>query len=287
MTSAPPPAIRPQQNMDLNLDMLQDKALPQQRGDVVQAQSSRPQSTVYRPHEEHNRPVNSVLHSTTKVPPKRPLPQDATDDNYSRPAAPRNAPSHQNDGHQPKRRRTSEKFDGHSDGIAESQPKMTAPPIRQSSIRQKVREFRMWIYHRLLCTDIHRTYQRSLSFLVGTAMHRSQPAFREQLSSLNTISPSQHIQWIWLRYRKPRYLSPQIPAMVMPSTRPQRDLAKLRKGPRANRPPNQLPSPHLGIRMGIVLSSQKSTPTRRTMTRMLGKTLSRCPGRTPPTFESS
>lgn len=135
LTGAPPPAIRPQQNADLTLEMLQDK----QRGDVAQTQASR------RPNDDHNRPVNSVLHNTTKVPPKRPLPQDAVDESHSRPGTQRNAPSHQNDGHQPKRRRTSENFDGHGDSMAEAQPKMTAPPIRQSGIRQKVRESRMCI----------------------------------------------------------------------------------------------------------------------------------------------
>jgi hypothetical protein len=132
LTGAPPPAIRPQPNMDLAIDMLQDKAPTQQRSDTA-----RTQSTAYRPHEELGRSTNSALHNTSKAPPKRPLPQDAIDENHSRPATQRNAPA-PHDSHQAKRRRTSEIADGRSDN-PEPQPKMTAPPIRQSSIRQKVR----------------------------------------------------------------------------------------------------------------------------------------------------
>lgn len=163
LTGAPPPAIRPQPNMDLTLDMLQDKALPQQRADVVQAQAPRTQSTVYRSQDDHSRPVNSVLHNTTKVPPKRPLPQDAAEENHSRPATQRNPPSH-HDGHQPKRRRTSENVDGHGDNVTEPQPKMTAPPIRQSTIRQKVRGPRLCaIIDFVVLTSAGRANQVNLS----------------------------------------------------------------------------------------------------------------------------
>jgi hypothetical protein len=68
LTGAPPPAIRPQTNMDLTLDMLQEKALPQPRGDIVQAQAPRTQPNAYRPYEEHGRSVNSVLHNAAKAP---------------------------------------------------------------------------------------------------------------------------------------------------------------------------------------------------------------------------
>ena len=139
LIGAPPPAIRPQSNMDLTLDMLQEKALPQQRGDIVQAQAPRTQPNAYRPYEEHGRSVNSVLHNAAKAPPKRPHPQDAIDESHSRPTTQRNQPPpYNNDSHQPKRRKTSETVDSHNDNMTESQPKMTAPPIRQSTVRQKV-----------------------------------------------------------------------------------------------------------------------------------------------------
>ncbi|KUJ16750.1 uncharacterized protein LY89DRAFT_645645 [Mollisia scopiformis] len=136
-TRAPPPAVRPQPSVDLGSSMLQEKALPPvppQRGDFGQSKASRVNPATQRPQEDMSRSVNSTLHSTAKVPPKRPLPQD-NEDHHVRPALQRIGPSYQQE-HQSKRRRTSEDFDDDED-MTEDHPKMTAPPIRQSSIRQK------------------------------------------------------------------------------------------------------------------------------------------------------
>lgn len=137
LTGAPPPAIRPQANRDLTLDMLQEKVPAQQRSDAAQPQAARTQPTTYRAQEDNGRAPNPMLLNSSKVPPKRPLPQETGDDSHSRPATQRNPPAY-HDGHQAKRRRTSELADGRADN-SEAHPKMTAPPIRQSNIRQKVR----------------------------------------------------------------------------------------------------------------------------------------------------
>ncbi len=137
-TKAPPPAARPQPSLDLGQSVLQEKSLPPapvQRGDLSQPKPPRMNPTGQRPHEDLGRSVNSVLHNTNKAPPKRPLQQDL-DDHHSRPAVQRNAPPYQNEP-QLKRRKTDEDFDD-DDDMTENQPKMTAPPIRQSGIRQKV-----------------------------------------------------------------------------------------------------------------------------------------------------
>jgi hypothetical protein len=137
-TRAPPPAARPQpSNGDLNLALLQDMALPPGPAQRDLGQSkARMNSTVHRLQEDLGRSVNSVLHNTAKVPPKRPLQQDA-DDHHSRPTLQRNGPSYQHNEPHTKRRKTSEGFDDNDD-MTETQPKMTAPPIRNSSVRQKV-----------------------------------------------------------------------------------------------------------------------------------------------------
>ncbi|QSZ33630.1 hypothetical protein DSL72_005198 [Monilinia vaccinii-corymbosi] len=110
---APPPAIRPQQNADQWLE----KSLPPvppQRGDLGgQAKAAR---------------IN-----TAKAPPKRPLLEN--NEEAARPAMQRNGPSNNGD-IRSKRQRTNEYLD-EEDELTESHPKMTAPPIRQSSIRSK------------------------------------------------------------------------------------------------------------------------------------------------------
>ncbi|KAH8597114.1 hypothetical protein B0O99DRAFT_508595 [Bisporella sp. PMI_857] len=107
-TGAPPPALRSQPSGDL------DKPLPSiPRGEFGQSKG---------PH------LNG--------PPKRPLPQDNGDDHHSRPIIPRNLPSYQHNDNQSKRRKTSDNFDDDED-LTEPRPKMTAPPIRQSSSRAK------------------------------------------------------------------------------------------------------------------------------------------------------
>lgn len=125
-TRPPPPAIRPQAGGD----MLQEKALPP----IPQAKSGRMNSIVPRSLEETSRPINS-MHTSSKVPPKRPLQQDM-DEYHSRPAMQRSGPSYQQTEAHSKRRKTSENFEDDED-LTENHPKMTAPPIRQSTARPK------------------------------------------------------------------------------------------------------------------------------------------------------
>lgn len=87
-----------------------------------------------RSQEELNRPATS-MHASTKAPPKRPLQQE-TDDYHSRPAMQRSGPSYQQNESHSKRRKTSENFEDDED-LTENHPKMTAPPIRQSTARPK------------------------------------------------------------------------------------------------------------------------------------------------------
>lgn len=124
-TRAPPPAIRPQVREDL-----QEKALPP----LPQPKAPRMNSIVPRSQEELNRPTASV-HPSAKAPPKRPLQQDS-DDYHSRPAMQRSGPSYQHNEAHSKRRKTSENFED-DDDLTENHPKMTAPPIRQSTARPK------------------------------------------------------------------------------------------------------------------------------------------------------
>lgn len=121
---APPPAIRSQPSAEV----LHDKALPA----LPQAKAQRMNTAAPRSQDEYGRPIN---HPSTKAPPKRPLQQD-TDEHHSRPAVQRNGPSYQQNEAQSKRRKTSENFEGEEE-IVESHPKMSAPPIRQSSVRPK------------------------------------------------------------------------------------------------------------------------------------------------------
>ncbi|KAJ5052432.1 uncharacterized protein L3040_002181 [Drepanopeziza brunnea f. sp. 'multigermtubi'] len=123
-TRAPPPAARAPPGGDL------DKALPPVPQQGLQSKRVIP---AQRSQEEMGRPVSSMHHST-KAPPKRPLQHDADDYHTSRPGLQRNAPSHHEQ--QSKRARTTEEFDD-DDNMTDDHPKMTAPPIRQSSVRQK------------------------------------------------------------------------------------------------------------------------------------------------------
>jgi hypothetical protein len=122
--------------------MLQEKALPPVPAPRVEVAQSKPPRMVNapaqrpQPQEDLGRSVNSTLQNTTKAPPKRPLQQDS-EDHHPRPALQRNGPSYQHNEQQSKRRRTSQEFDDDED-MTEPQPKMTAPPIRQSSSRPKV-----------------------------------------------------------------------------------------------------------------------------------------------------
>ncbi|ESZ99082.1 hypothetical protein SBOR_0492 [Sclerotinia borealis F-4128] len=110
---APPPAIRPQQIADQWLDKSLPP-IPPQRNDLGgQAKATR---------------IN-----TAKAPPKRPL-QESSEE-AARPTMQRNGPSNHGESRN-KRQRTNEYLD-EEDELTESHPKMTAPPIRQSSIRPK------------------------------------------------------------------------------------------------------------------------------------------------------
>lgn len=148
-TRAPPPAARPQQNVDLGNSTMQEKALPAlppQRGDLAQSKAARMNSAAQRTQEDSSRSVHSNLHSTAKLPPKRPLQE--SDDHHSRPGT-----AHQRfqQEHQSKRRRTSDNFEDDDDeDMTEDHPKMTAPPIRQSSSRQKVSVVRSGFWNAIL-----------------------------------------------------------------------------------------------------------------------------------------
>ena len=130
-TKAPPPAIRSQPSVDLKSSVMQEKPLPP--APPQRAEASRP---AQRPQEDLGRSVNSGLQNTAKAPPKRPLQQDS-DEHHSRPTIQRNPASYQHNDMHNKRRKTSETFDDDED-MTEPHPKMTAPPIRQSSSRPKV-----------------------------------------------------------------------------------------------------------------------------------------------------
>ncbi|OBT66165.1 hypothetical protein VE03_05112 [Pseudogymnoascus sp. 23342-1-I1] len=113
----PPPPARPNPHAE------RDKPLPAtHRAEPESVHRMNP-----RPQEESRM---NTLQNTTKAPPKRPMPADEA---QSRPTMQRNGPSyHQNDS---KRRKTEDEF---LDDAMETQPRgAMAPPIRQSTIRQK------------------------------------------------------------------------------------------------------------------------------------------------------
>ncbi|KAL3421083.1 inner centromere protein [Phlyctema vagabunda] len=131
-TRAPPPAMRHQATTS-ELSYSQEKALPPlppQRADTNQAKPTRPTAGLHRSQDDLTR----TMPHNNKAPPKRPLQQE-NDDHHSRPQLPRNGPSYQQNETNSKRRKTSENFD--DDDSTEHQPRMMAPPIRQSSVRQK------------------------------------------------------------------------------------------------------------------------------------------------------
>ncbi|PBP22335.1 inner centromere protein [Diplocarpon rosae] len=132
-TRAPPPAARTQANCDITHAMLQDKALPPAPQHRTEMQSKRPNPAAQRPQEDLGRATSSMLHNNAKATSKRPFQQDA-EDYHSRPTLQRNGMSYQDQ--QSKRARTTEDFD-ENDDMTEDHPNMTAPPIRQSSIRPK------------------------------------------------------------------------------------------------------------------------------------------------------
>jgi len=133
----PPPAPRNQPTAEVVQASLQDKplpAVPGYRGELGQTRpASRMESTIHRAEDDFGRSV-STLQNMTKAPPKRPLPQEPSEESQSRPTLQRNGPS--NHAPEAKRRKTNE---DQSEEVADNQPKgHMIPPIRQSSIRQKV-----------------------------------------------------------------------------------------------------------------------------------------------------
>jgi hypothetical protein len=179
-TRAPPPAVRPQPSGDLTHSMLQDKALPPlppQRAEANPPRPIRMNATVPRTQEEPVRLTSAILHNTTKAPPKRPLQQDS-EEHHSRPTIQRNGPPYQNE-HQPKRRRTSQTFD-EDDEMTENQPKMIAPPIRQSSSRPKVMPTSQSL---LTSTNIWQEFQTKSLFPSGYP-NASQPTSNLQRSTV-------------------------------------------------------------------------------------------------------
>ena len=117
----PPPPARPNPNAEREKLL---PAAPQRELDPVHRMTS----TLQRPQDDGRA---NTLQNTTKAPPKRPLPNEEA---QSRPTMQRNGPSYQqNDS---KRRKTEDEYD---EDMMDSQPRgAMAPPIRQSSIRQKV-----------------------------------------------------------------------------------------------------------------------------------------------------
>lgn len=132
---APPPPARPQANDDNSRPNGLDKSLPslpQRMNHAPPRPASRMDAA--RSQDDLSRPMNMGYHNATKAPPKRPYQQDAGDEMASRPTMQRSGPSYQqNEG---KRRRTGE--DHQELDVPEGQPRLMAPPIRQSSIRPKV-----------------------------------------------------------------------------------------------------------------------------------------------------
>jgi hypothetical protein len=172
-TRPPPPAVRPQPGGDVH-----EKALPP----VPQAKAPRMNSTAPRTQEELGQSVNAIHHST-KAPPKRPLQQDV-DEHHPRPTIQRNGPSYQQNDTHTKRRKTSEAFDD-DDDLTENHPKMTAPPIRQSNIRQKV-SIKMVEKIEIPLLNLFRKCQRNRSSQVDILMLLLPATCSEPLSSLNT-----------------------------------------------------------------------------------------------------
>ncbi|KAI0432557.1 hypothetical protein F5Y09DRAFT_301705 [Xylaria sp. FL1042] len=118
-TRAPPPAVRSQPNGPPDYSR-------------TEAGSSRPPSrmntTVLRSQDETSRPVNVVLSNASKAQTKRPLPQESSDDNVSRPTQTRNG-----NGFQPKdskRMRMTDELNGPEEN--EKHSSLKGVPVRPS-----------------------------------------------------------------------------------------------------------------------------------------------------------
>ncbi|KAJ8128339.1 hypothetical protein O1611_g5293 [Lasiodiplodia mahajangana] len=118
-TRAPPPAVRSQPGG------------PPEYG-RNEAGSSRPPSRVNsmapRPQDDAGRPVNAVLSNASKAQMKRPLPQEASDDNMSRPGQTRNGNAFQSK--ESKRMRMTDELNEPTE--SEKQPSLKGAPVRPS-----------------------------------------------------------------------------------------------------------------------------------------------------------
>ncbi|PKS09080.1 hypothetical protein jhhlp_003694 [Lomentospora prolificans] len=132
-TRAPPPAVRSQPNGPPDYAAIQE----QQAGSQPSRPPSRLGSSVFRPQEDLNRPVNALLSNANKAQ-KRPLGQD-NDAGNARAQPTRNGPTYQ--GKDAKRRRTSQEPDEDKD--IESLPNIKGPPVRPSAGYKKVRKNNM------------------------------------------------------------------------------------------------------------------------------------------------
>ncbi|KAK6606227.1 inner centromere protein [Botrytis cinerea] len=105
---------------------------------IERAKQKRAPPPAIRPQQKYRSMARKIIATTArmntaKAPPKRPLLEN--NEEVARPPVQRNAPSNHGDP-RTKRQRTNEYLD-EEDELTESHPKMTAPPIRQSSIRPK------------------------------------------------------------------------------------------------------------------------------------------------------
>ena len=178
-TRAPPPAVRSQPNGP-------PEYTSSQQG------SSRPpsrlQSTMHRPQEEINRPVNAVLSNTaSKAQSKRPFPQEGNDDSSSRPTIPRSGPSYQKE---VKRMRMTDEFDEDDEmEIQASHSIIKGPPVRPSGGLKKVSALLtpFWMY--IVVLTGHRTCQPSHPTRIAMLTHlRVLLGTSSRLLSLHSIT---------------------------------------------------------------------------------------------------
>lgn len=262
MNGAPPPAIRPQASgADLTLAMLNDKPLPvPPRGDVGPSTGRMNHPSTHRPQGDSSRPTNASIYTAAKVPPKRPLQQEAGDEYRSRPTMPRNPPSYQHNDNHSKRRKTSDVFDS-DDEMSPPPAKLTAPPIRQSSSRPKVSHGESLPCTKLIVCRKHIQNLYSPSQMATVMLH-SQTICKSQLLLLNTTWPSRCTHWIWHRSRRHQFHLHLTRTKAMLSIRRRLDQAPLTM---AASLPNQA-SRLQDTKTGRILISLKSPPMRMTTT---------------------
>ncbi|KAI1006890.1 hypothetical protein K3495_g1317 [Podosphaera aphanis] len=123
----PQPYVRDKTIVDL------EKAPSIISGSETTYQSKTP-ANIQKVQQDQARPITSSIISNARVPPKRPLLQE-NEDHHLRPTIQRSATLNQRNEQQMKRHKTND-FDDDEE-MMKNRSKMTAPPIRQSSIRQK------------------------------------------------------------------------------------------------------------------------------------------------------